>query len=67
MVNSSRSRKQLQEDVILPKWDGTPLINQETELGKPKPRTKKNAEDGGGGGGKAQRRMSAPASSGYFM
>ena len=38
MVNSSRSRKQLLEGKIIPKWDGTPLINNETELGKPKPR-----------------------------
>jgi hypothetical protein len=38
MVNSSRSRKQLQEGKIIAKWDGTPLISQTTELGKPKPR-----------------------------
>ena len=31
MVNSSRSRKQLQDGVILPKWDGSPLIQQEQE------------------------------------
>ena len=54
MVNSSRSRKQLQDGVILPKWDGTPLINNETELGKPRARGKN---------GKMQRRMSAPATS----
>jgi hypothetical protein len=40
MVNSSRSRRQIQEGRIIPKWDGTPLINEETELGKPKPRAK---------------------------
>jgi len=45
MVNSSRSRKQLQDGIILPKWDGTPLISQETELGKPKPRTLKKKVD----------------------
>mmetsp|Transcript_25848 Transcript_25848/g.43059 ORF Transcript_25848/g.43059 Transcript_25848/m.43059 type:complete len:484 (+) Transcript_25848:92-1543(+) len=62
MVNTSRSRKQLQSGVILPKWDGTPLISEETELGKPKPRNKafKNME------GKMKRRMSAPASSAFF-
>jgi len=27
MVNSSRSRKQLQEGVVLAKWDGTPLLD----------------------------------------
>lgn len=42
MVNSSRSRRQIQEGRIIPKWDGTPLINEETELGKPKPRAKLN-------------------------
>jgi hypothetical protein len=36
MVNSSRSRKQLQEGKIIAKWDGSPLISPETELGKPK-------------------------------
>jgi len=40
MVNSSRSRRQIQEGRIIPKWDGTPLINEEVELGKPKPRGK---------------------------
>jgi hypothetical protein len=53
MVNTSRSRQQLQDGKILPKWDGTPLINEETELGRPKPRTK----------GKMKRRGSAPTSS----
>ena len=43
MVKSSRSRRQLQEGVVLPKWDGTPLIdNPHCELGQPrKKRTKK--------------------------
>lgn len=46
MVNSSRSRKQLQEGVILPKWDGTPLIkkNGVGELGKPKRRLSRAIE-----------------------
>jgi hypothetical protein len=34
MVSSSRSRRQLQQGVILPKWDGTPLISDNVELGK---------------------------------
>jgi hypothetical protein len=38
MVSSSRSRRQLQQGVILPKWDGTPLISQNVELGKPRKR-----------------------------
>jgi hypothetical protein len=38
MVNSSRSRKQLLEGKIIAKWDGSPLISEETELGKPRPR-----------------------------
>jgi hypothetical protein len=38
MVKTSRSRRQLQTGRILPKWDGTPLINDETELGKPRKR-----------------------------
>jgi hypothetical protein len=42
MVNSSRSRRQLREGIIIPKWDGTPLINDETELGKPKKRRRKD-------------------------
>jgi hypothetical protein len=62
MVNTSRSRKQLLTGVILPKWDGTPLISEETELGKPKARNKVYKEEGG----KMKRRMSAPASSAFF-
>jgi hypothetical protein len=38
MVSSSRSRRQLQQGVILPKWDGTPLISGNVELGKPRKR-----------------------------
>jgi hypothetical protein len=41
MVNTSRSRRQLREGIIIPKWDGTPLINDKTELGKPKKRKRK--------------------------
>ena len=41
MVNTSRSRRQLREGIIILKWDGTPLINDETELGKPKKRQRK--------------------------
>jgi hypothetical protein len=41
MVSTSRSRRQLREGIIIPKWDGTPLINDETELGKPKKRQRK--------------------------
>jgi hypothetical protein len=41
MVNTSRSRRQLREGIIIPKWDGTPLINGETELGRPKKRKRK--------------------------
>jgi len=29
MVNTSRSRQQLQEGKILPKWDGSPLIKDD--------------------------------------
>ena len=29
MVNSSRSRKQLQEGIVLKKWNGAPLIGSE--------------------------------------
>lgn len=63
MVNTSRSRKQLLDGVILPKWDGTPLISEDVELGKPKPRVKAHKKESGG---KMKRRMSAPASSGFF-
>lgn len=63
MVNTSRSRKQLLDGVILPKWDGTPLISEDVELGKPKPRSKVHKKDSGG---KMKRRMSAPTSSGFF-
>lgn len=62
MVNTSRSRTQLQDGVILPKWDGTPLISEESELGKPKPRNKLGKKEEG----KMKRRMSAPASSAFF-
>jgi hypothetical protein len=41
MVSSSRSRRQLQQGVILPKWDGTPLISQNVELGKPRKRRRR--------------------------
>ena len=45
MVKSSRSRRQLQEGVVLPKWDGTPLINNpHCELGQPRKRIKKNGK-----------------------
>jgi hypothetical protein len=47
MVNTSRSREQLLSGVILPKWDGTPLISEETELGKPKARSKVDKKEGG--------------------
>jgi hypothetical protein len=40
MVNTSRSRKQLQEGKIIAKWDGSPLISEEVPLGKPKPRAR---------------------------
>jgi hypothetical protein len=63
MVNTSRSRKQLLDGVILPKWDGTPLISEDVELGKPKPRSKVHKKDSGG---KMKRRMSAPTSSAFF-
>ena len=50
MVNSSRSRSQIIENKIIAKWDGSPLISEETELGKPKPRSrsrqKRSAADG---------------------
>lgn len=38
MVNTSRSRKQIQDGVILAKWDGSPLISEDVELGKARPR-----------------------------
>jgi hypothetical protein len=41
MVSSSRSRRQLQQGVILPKWDGTPLISHKVELGKPRKRRRR--------------------------
>ena len=62
MVNTSRSRKQLQDGVILPKWDGTPLISEDAELGRPKPRSRAHKKEGG----KMERRMSAPASSALY-
>ena len=41
MVNTSRSRKQLQEGVVLSKWDGSPLINNPNcELGRPRKRSR---------------------------
>lgn len=46
MVNSSRSRKQLLEGKIIAKWDGSPLISEETELGKPRPRMQNKKTDG---------------------
>ena len=70
MVNSSRSRQQLQSGAILPKWDGTPLINDETELGKPKPRShkfKKSSLQSNTHHGKMMRRMSAPSNSGFVF
>ena len=70
MVNSSRSRQQLQSGAILPKWDGTPLINDETELGKPKPRShkvKKSILQNNTHHGKMMRRMSAPSNSGFVF
>jgi hypothetical protein len=45
MVNTSRSRKQLQTGKILAKWDGSPLIkknSQGSKIGKPRPRRKLN-------------------------
>jgi hypothetical protein len=44
MVNTSRSRRQLQTGKILTKWDGSPLISKKSsqgrsKLGKPRPRT----------------------------
>jgi hypothetical protein len=63
MVNTSRSRKQLLDGVILPKWDGTPLISPELELGKPKPRNKTGKKDENP---KMKRRMSAPMSSTFL-
>ena len=66
MVNSSRSRKQLQSGEILAKWDGTPLINKETELGKPRPRAHlKPGRQSSGQHNKMKRRMSAPSISGF--
>uniref|UniRef100_A0A7S4TBI0 Uncharacterized protein n=1 Tax=Ditylum brightwellii TaxID=49249 RepID=A0A7S4TBI0_9STRA len=48
MVKSNRSRRQLQEGVILKKWDGSPLISfdedgkvKETDCKKPKKKNKK--------------------------
>jgi hypothetical protein len=41
MVSSSRSRRQLQQGVILPKWDGTPLISHKVELGKSRKRRRR--------------------------
>jgi hypothetical protein len=41
MVNSSRSRRQIIQGKIIAKWDGSPLISDEHELGKPKPRVPK--------------------------
>jgi hypothetical protein len=50
MVKTSRSRRQLQTGRILPKWDGSPLINDETELGKPrKRRTRKSSHSSSAG------------------
>jgi hypothetical protein len=60
MVNTSRSRKQLLDGVILPKWDGTPLISPDLALGKPKPRNKTGKKEENE---KMKRRMSAPTSS----
>jgi hypothetical protein len=45
MVNTSRSRRQLQTGKILAKWDGSPLIKknrQGSKIGKPRPRRKLN-------------------------
>ena len=44
MVNSSRSRKQIIHGKIIAKWDGSPLISEEHELGKPKPRAPKKKD-----------------------
>ena len=75
MVNSSRSRQQLQDGVILAKWDGTPLISPDTELGKPKAR-RASTKPGGTTStekgknsftSKMERRMSAPTSSMSWM
>jgi hypothetical protein len=66
MVNSSRSRQQLQSGAILSKWDGTPLINHDAALGKPKPRSNKALlKSGLVGHAKMKRRMSAPTSGGF--
>lgn len=62
MVNSSRSRQQLQSGAILPKWDGTPLISNDAPLGKSKPRPKVLLKSGRVGHAKMKRRMSAPTS-----
>ena len=48
MVNSSRSRRQLLEGKVIAKWDGSPLISDEIELGKPKPRSTSKNQTGGG-------------------
>lgn len=55
MVHSSRSRRQLQEGVILKKWDGSPLIDfdQDKESG--------TGSVGNANRKKMMRRMSAPA------
>ena len=53
MVSTSRSRRQLREGIIIPKWDGTPLINDETELGKPKKRQRKEKHQGDEPSGKS--------------
>uniref|UniRef100_A0A6T6HZD9 Uncharacterized protein n=1 Tax=Craspedostauros australis TaxID=1486917 RepID=A0A6T6HZD9_9STRA len=45
MVNTSRSRQQIITGKILSKWDGTPLINNQTELGKPKKRRLKDESE----------------------
>lgn len=52
MVNTSRSRKQLQVGKILPKWDGSPLITEDSTpsaKSRRKPTRKKKAADAASG------------------
>jgi len=50
MVKTSRSRRQILEGRILPKWDGTPLISDESQdIFKPRRKRKKNSLPDGDG------------------
>jgi len=58
MIKSARSRKQLQEGVILKKWDGSPLLDFNVGASDKKPRRRNSAT--AKQGKKMSRRMSAP-------